>query len=60
MLYIIKGTFINGEKWEDRAHGYKDLYYYLRRIFANKTISEYKIYNKKGEDVTSKFIREDQ
>ena len=43
MLYIIKGTFINGEKWEDRAHGYKDLYFYLRRIFANKTISEYKI-----------------
>ena len=57
MKYTIKGTFINGEQWEEDAKNKRELEFVLTQAFKNGAINNgsIRITNKKNEDITDEM-----
>lgn len=57
MIYIIKGSFITGDKWEESARNKKELAFVLDKIEKNTACKrDYIITDKNGHTIENKPI----
>jgi len=62
MKYKVKGTFLNGESWEEDAKNKRELEFVLSKAFSNATIitDSVRVLNNKKEDITAKILGEEE